>query len=156
ALIAHILSQKYIMQTSTDLVEGVLYNIRLRVADKIRHSELQAFERIGRSRIYSNVTKETITISQAAPGIVSACQSAILVLFALVYLAWLSKAVFLITVILAVVGVAIHLQRARERRADMQRGLQRENEFFDLLTHLLDGFKDVKMNTARSNDLADH
>src|SRR5689334_23217491 len=86
ALIAHILTQKYIMQTSTDLVEGVLYNIRLRVADKIRHSELQAFERIGRSRIYSNVTKETITISQAAPGIVIACQSAIMVLFALVYL----------------------------------------------------------------------
>src|ERR1700754_2147682 len=66
ALIAHILSQKYIMQTSTNLVEGVLYNIRLRIADKIRHAELQAFERIGRSRIFSNVTKETITISQAA------------------------------------------------------------------------------------------
>jgi len=156
ALIAHILSQKYIMQTSTDLVEGVLYNIRLRVADKIRLSELQAFERIGRSRIYSNVTKETITISQAAPGIVIACQSALMVLFALVYLAWLSKAVFLITVILAVVGVAIHLERAKERRGDMQKGLERENEFFDLLTHLLDGFKDVKMSTTRSADLADH
>src|ERR1041384_3887927 len=40
ALITHILSQKYIMQTSTNLVEGVLYNIRLRIAERIRHSEL--------------------------------------------------------------------------------------------------------------------
>jgi putative ATP-binding cassette transporter len=156
ALIAHILSQKYIMQKSVDLVEGVLYNIRRRVADKIRNSELQAFEKIGRSRIYSNITKETITISQAASPIVIACQSGIMVLFALVYLAWLSLAVFLATVILAAVGISIHVERAKERRADMQKGFDRENEFIDLLTHLLDGFKEVKMSTARSADLAYH
>lgn len=156
AIITHILSQKYIMQRSVDLVEGVLFSIRLRVADKIRHSELQAFEKIGRSRIYSNITKETITISQAASPIVIACQSGIMVLFALIYLAWLSMAVFLATVVLAIVGISIHLQRARERRADMQRGLERENDFIDLLTHLLDGFKEVKMSTARSEDLAHH
>lgn len=156
ALFAHILSQRYIMQTSTDLVEGVLYNIRLRIAEKIRHSELRAFERIGRARIYTNVTKETITISQSAPAIVIACQSAFMTLFALLYLAWLSRAVFLVTLVLAVVGVSIHLKRTRARRADMQRGFERENEFFDLLTHLLDGFKDVKMSTTRSDDLAAH
>lgn len=155
-LIGHILAQKYIMQRSTELVEGVLSNIRLRIADKIRSSELQAFERVGRSRIYSSVTKETITISQAAQPVIVACQSGIMVLFALIYLAWLSWAVFLVTVVLTIIGVSIHMQRARERRVDMQRALERENEFIDVLTHLLDGFKEVKMNTARSEDLASH
>jgi putative ATP-binding cassette transporter len=38
----------------------------------------------------------------------------------------------------------------------MQKAYIRENEFFELLTHLLDGFKEVKMSTARSEDLAEH
>ena len=156
ALVGHIWSQKYILQTSAVLVEGVLSNIRLRIADKIRDSELQYFEKIGRSRIYSNVTKETVTISQAAPTIVIAGQSGIMVVFALLYLAWLSLAALLVTVILIIIGGSVHLSRLRERRAEMQRALTRENQLFDLLTHLLDGFKEVKMNEARSDDLGDH
>jgi putative ATP-binding cassette transporter len=155
-LAGHILSQKYIMQRSTDLIEEVLSNIRLRVANKILGSELQAFEKVGRSRIYSSITKETVTISQAAQPVIVACQSAIMVLFALIYLAYLSWAVFLVTVVLTALGVSIHLQRAKERHVYMQGSIERENDFFDLMTHLLDGFKEVKMSTARSEDLAAH
>jgi putative ATP-binding cassette transporter len=156
ALGGHIVSQKYIMQRSTDLIEEVLSNIRLRVVSKILNSDLQAFEGVGRSRIYSNITKETVTISQAAQPIIVACQSGIMVLFALIYLGYLSWAVFLVTVTLTLVGVSIHLQRARERRVYLQGALERENEFFDLVTHLLDGFKEVKMSTSRAEALAGH
>jgi putative ATP-binding cassette transporter len=156
ALVGHILSQKYILQTSTELVEAVLSSIRLRVVEKIRASELQSFEKIGRARIYSNVTKETVTISQATPQIVVATQSGIMMFFAMIYLAWLSLPVFFATVVLSVIGVSFHLVRRRERYEYMQKAHSRENEFFELLTHLLDGFKEVKMSTARSEDLVEH
>jgi putative ATP-binding cassette transporter len=155
-LVGHILAQKYILVTSTELVEGVLSSIRLRVVGKISASELQSFEKIGRARIYSNVTKETVTISQATPPIVVAAQSGVMIFFALIYLAWLSLPVFFVTVILSAVGISFHLIRRRERYEYMQKAHERENEFFELLTHLLDGFKEVKMSTARSEDLVEH
>ena len=155
-LIGHILAQKYILVTSTELVEGVLSSIRLRVVEKIRASELQSFEKIGRTRIYSNVTKETVTISQATPPIVVAAQSAIMIFFAMIYLAWLSLPVVFVTVIISAIGISFHLVRRRERYEYMKKAHSRENDFFELLTHLLDGFKEIKMSAARSEDLVEH
>src|SRR5262249_1791666 len=102
-LIVHIIAKKRVMSKSSDMVEGVLSNIRLSIAEKIRQSELQAFEHIGRARIYSIVTKETVRISEASPTLIIAAQSGIMVFFALVYLAWLSMVVLLVTVLMVIV-----------------------------------------------------
>lgn len=152
-LIVHIVAKKRVMSKSSDMVEGVLSNTRLSIAEKIRKSELQSFEHIGRARIYSIVTKETIRISEAAPTLIIAAQSGIMVFFALIYLAWLSTIVLLVTVLMVIIGGSIHLRWARLRHSDMQKAVDCETDFFDLLIHLLDGFKEVKMSMARSGGL---
>lgn len=149
----YIITQRHILLVSIEEVERLLDLIRVRISDRIRRSELLAVERMGRTEIYAGVNRETQTISQAASTIIVACQSALLVLFSVMYLAWVSMTAFVLTVIVAAVGMFMHFRRSAELNRLREESVARETHFFDGLTHLLEGFKEVKISEPRSADL---
>lgn len=156
AISIYVLAQKSLMASSTTLVETILNNLRQRLTNKIRQAELLPLEGIGRARIYAGVSTEIQTISQATQPIIIACQAAFLVGFSLVYLAWLSLTALVLMLSLTVIGLSIHFQKVREMSAHLKESFVRDNRFFEALTHVLDGFKEVKMNEPRSRDLYRH
>lgn len=149
-------SQKLLMVATVVEVERVLHSIRVRVTDRVRRSELPALESIGRARLYETVNHDTMEISQATLVVAIGCQSAVLLLFASLYLAWLSVA----ALVLCVAGVALAAWVYFLNRGDlvvqMHATVARQNEFFDRLTHVLDGFKQVKLHAPRSRELFEH
>jgi putative ATP-binding cassette transporter len=159
AISAFILSQRYILMTSVLEVERILHRIRVSVSEHARHADLSDLERIGRSEIYASVNRETVTISQAASTLIIACQSLMMIVFSMLYLGWLSRTAFLLTIALTYLGLLMHFRKSAEFNALLQDATQRENRFFEGLTHLLDGFKEVKLNarrgTALMNELRD-
>ena len=152
----YILTQRHILFTSIREVERLLHDIRVRVADRLRRSHLLAIERVGRSDIYGIVNRETQHISQAAGTLIVAGQSVLMVLFAVVYLALLSRAAFVIAAVITWMGLTVHFRRAAELNSLLQEAQTQENRFLDSLTHLLDGFKETRMSRARSHDLFTH
>ena len=151
-----IVSQRHIMVASTAEIEAVLHQVRVRLADKIRHADLLPLEKIGRSRIYASISKETQTISQAAAAIVVGCQASILVFFTLLYLAWLSLTAWVLFVTGISFALVVYFRKAKAFNRQLHESMARENVLFESLTHMLDGFKEVKMNSERSDDLFDH
>lgn len=156
AILLYIFTQKYILSISAVEVERVVERIRTRLADKIRKSDLLSLEHLGRSQVYASVNRETQTLSQATAPIIIACQGGIFLFFSLFYMFTLSRIAFVLTLIILGVAIFIHFGRHRELMAQLQRSMDRENYFFEILTHLLDGFKEVKLNEKRSTDLFDH
>ncbi|HVR98286.1 MAG TPA: cyclic peptide export ABC transporter [Thermoanaerobaculia bacterium] len=155
-LCLYIVTQKHLLTTSTVEIERILDKIRVRIADKIRHAELLPLERIGRSAIYASVSKDTLAISQAAVTIMVACQSAMLIVFTVLYLAWLSPLAFALSLVIGWIALSIHFRDSQQLHSDLHEALLRENRFFDVLTHLLDGFKEVKVHRPRSAGLFAH
>ncbi len=150
AIAAFILTQRHILLTSVLEVERVLHRIRISVSDRIRLADLYELERIGRSEIYASVNRETVTISQAAPTLVIASQSTLMILFSMLYLAWLSLTAFWLTIALTCAGLLMHFRKAAVLNALLQEAATRENRFFDRLTDLIDGFKEVKLSEPRA------
>jgi cyclic peptide transporter len=101
------------------------------------------------------VSRDTQTISQSATPIIVAVNSAILVVFTGAYIAILSLPAFLVTIAVLGVGVLVHLQKRDEMMRDLQIATERENAFLDVVTHLLEGFKEVRLSTRRSRELYD-
>jgi putative pyoverdin transport system ATP-binding/permease protein len=130
--------------------------VRMRITDKIRHTELRYVEDTGYSEIYNRLSQDTITVSQSATLLVSAAQSAIMLLFCLVYIAWLSVSGFLIILAAVISGIIIFLGRQRVIADDLRQAATTERYFFDRLGHLLRGFKEVKLNGRKSHDLYHH
>lgn len=150
-----VFSQRAILLTTVLEVEKILDKIRVRLTDLIRRADLLPIEHLGRSKIYASMQSETVTISQAAQMITIAFQSALMVVFSFAYLAWISKAAFALTFIMTLVAAIMFLRRNAEVTALLHESRQREDEFFDALTHLLDGFKEVRLSQPRGDDVFD-
>jgi putative ATP-binding cassette transporter len=153
ALLIYLQSQRYILATTTIEVEAAIHRIRLRLMDHVRHSELLPLESIGRSEIVGAITKETQTLSQAATVVVIAAQGSVLILFAGFYVAYQSLPAFLLSVVIVTVAALGYLSRSRKLRAEIRESLQSENTMLDRLSDLLAGFKEVRLNWPRSEDL---
>jgi putative ATP-binding cassette transporter len=155
-IVIFILAQYYILVRSTVVVETVLNRIRLRLVDLIGEADLYPVERLGRSAIYTSISKEIIAISQATTTIIVACQSGLLILFSVIYLAVLSRTAFFIVLALTGVGISVHFQKSRDMQAQMHQAIRTENRFFDLLNQVLDGFKEMKLNRVLAATLKRH
>ena len=146
-------SQSSFMLRAVSEVERALDRVRTRLANKIRRCDLGPLEQIGRTAIYNSITKDTTTISRAALMLVVCVQAAITIVFTAVYVLLLSPLAFFMTVASTVAIGFAYRWKLKQIHVQLQESLQRENELFDSLTHLLDGFKEVRLNRDRSDDL---
>lgn len=155
AIAIFIVTQKRLMVDVCHQVERLIHRLRLRLLERARHAEFLEIEEIGRSEIYACLSRETQIISQAAPNIVIAVQSAVLVLFTMMYMLALSGTAFVLSALATTVGSAIHLSRSAEVKKQLRLAFTRENDLVEGFNDMLDGFKEVKMSSARSAEIAE-
>jgi putative pyoverdin transport system ATP-binding/permease protein len=128
----------------------------MRISQKIRSTELLFIENTGRADVYSRLSQDTVVISQATTYLFLVAQAGFMVTFSLLYLAWLSFVSFTITMIAIVVGAMVFLAKRGGIAQDFQIAASKESEFFDTLSHLLDGFKELKVNRNKSDAIFSH
>jgi cyclic peptide transporter len=155
-LAIYLVAQREILRVTVNEVERILDGVRGRLTGRLRDADLMPIEHLGRPQIYASIQRDTLTISQAAQMIAMACQSTVMLVFAFAYLAWLSRAAFGLTLVATVISAGIYLRRSEETSARMHLTMQREHDFLDALTHMLDGFKEVRLSEPRATELHGH
>jgi putative ATP-binding cassette transporter len=153
ALLLFIKTQYYVTITTTAEIESIIHKIRTRIMDQIRRSELLSIESIGRARIVAAVTSDTAILTQASNMLAFTVQGAVLIVFVAIYVAFLSVAAILTTIVVVSIAAVIFHQKNRRLVSEKQRAAAWERRLFDRLTDFLDGFKEVRLNSARSMDL---
>jgi putative ATP-binding cassette transporter len=155
SLFLFIKTQYYVTITTTAEIEAIIHKLRLRLMDQVRHSELLEMENIGRARIVAAITSDTAVLTQASNLLAFTIQGAVLIFFVAIYVAFLSVMAILITiVVVGTAGVIFHLKNKR-LAAEKQEAAAWERRLFDRLTDFLDGFKEIRLNKARSDELYD-
>jgi putative ATP-binding cassette transporter len=155
ALLFFIKVQHYILITTTAEIEAIIHRLRLRLMNHVRRSELLPLESIGRAEIVSAITKDTATLTQASNTLAFVAQGSVLVSFVAIYVAYLSLLAFVLSA--GIVGTAALVLQARSRQLaiETREASIWENRLYDRLLDLLDGFKEVRLSSLRSNDLFD-
>ena len=153
ALFLFIKTQNYILLTATAEIEAIIHTLRVRLMDRVRHSELLPLDGIGRAQIVAAVTKETATLTQASNSLAFAAQGGVLILFVAIYVAYLSLLAFALSVIIVGIAAALFQSRNRQLAIAAREAAEWENRLFNRLMDLLDGFKEVRLNSPRSEDL---
>ncbi len=151
-----IVSQKFILTTGISIIEEILGKIRLRLSDKIRRTDLLNIEQIGKAEIYNRLTQECTLISQMAPYVITALQSAIMLVFMFGYIAIISMMAAILLTVLIIFGVFVFHKNNIQVYAELEETTKAEVKFFVSLTNILDGLKEVKLNRKKSNDLYSH
>jgi putative ATP-binding cassette transporter len=155
SLFLFIKTQFYVTITATAEIEAIIHKLRLRVMDQVRRSELLAMERIGRSRIVAAITSDTAVLTQASNTLCFTVQGAVLIFFVGIYVAYLSFAAFAMTVVIVAAAATIFHLKNRSLIAQKRESAEWEGRLYDRLTDFMDGFKEVRLNRARSDDLFD-
>jgi putative ATP-binding cassette transporter len=155
ALYLFIKTQIYVTTTITGEIEAVVHRFRVRLMNEIRHSELLAVDRIGRSRIISAITGDTAILTQASNTLCYSVQAPILLLFVGIYVAYLSFSAFVMSVVIVTIASVIFHFRSRRLTQQRAAAIVQERRLFDRLADFLDGFKEVRLHAGRSDDLFD-
>ena len=149
-------SKRHVMNESRIIFEKLTSRICQRQIDKLRHAHMQDLENMGRAEIYSRITKELDTITHFSPIVVDAAQGAVLVGFSLIYLYALSKMTFLLMIGATILGSFFFLFKQKEITSYTEQSTQKEIALFTGLSHILDGFKEIKLDRAKNNALMGH
>jgi putative pyoverdin transport system ATP-binding/permease protein len=155
SLYLFIKTQIYVTTTITGEIEAVVHRFRVRLMNEIRHSELLAVDRIGRSRIISAITGDTAILTQASNTLCYTVQAPILLTFVGVYVAYLSLSAFVMSVVIVTLAGTIFHFRSRRLTEERAAAIVQERRLFDRLSDFLDGFKEVRLHAGRSDGLFD-
>jgi putative ATP-binding cassette transporter len=79
----------------------------------------------------------------------------VLICFVAIYVAFLSVAAIVTTIVIVSIAATIFHLKNRRLVAEKQQSAAWERKLFDRLTDFLDGFKEIRLNNARSDDLFD-
>lgn len=143
--------KRYALIQASVVVEHMVRNRLLRVADCMRRTELEIVEHLGRGELYSKLAKDTGLISQSGLILVNAAQQSFVLVFCLCYIAWLSKAAFAATLVTIGVGVIVYMRHAQRLEKLLQRLTVKEAELIDVVSHMVDGFKEIRLDRKKND-----
>ena len=146
-------SLRYILYESTRIAEAAVSSVRIRLADKIRRSDLLALESIGESDIYARISRDTAAIAQAARPMFAAAQSVVMIVFTMVYIAAVSPIAMLLCLGLIAGGAGIYLKDRAAYESGLKESSAQEDQLYDRLNGLLKGFKEIRINHLKSDDV---
>jgi len=149
-MLAFFIGKRYALIQASVIVEYMLKKRLDRVSDKIRNADLELVEGLGRGELYTKISQDTSLISQSGLIMVNAAQQSLVLVFCLCYIAWLSLPAFAATVGMVALGTTIYYRHAREAQDLLHRLKVREAELVDSLAHMVDGFKELRLNQKKS------
>lgn len=152
SLVGFFFCKKYVMDRTSEIVEKVVSRIRMRLADKIRKTNLDVLEKTGSGRLYSAISTHTLIISQSAALIVNALTAVFMVIFASLFVISLSKTAFALTALLFGWLVFYYSINQRKASESHKQCALMENDYFESFNDLLKGFKELKISTRKNDE----
>ncbi len=152
----YILSKRFALLSTAQLVQANLSATHTRLIGQVNNLSLDSFDKIGSQTIYRSLVENSEIIYESSRMAVSAASGAVMLLCSAVYVYFLSPAAFWITVLALIVGISIYQVFQRQTAQALRRYKINETRFFTLLGHFLSGFKELKVNAGKHQDIYQH
>lgn len=152
-VVLYLFSRRYVLDKAAYLVELSITRIRCRIANKTRKTELSTFEKVGASPLYARLTQDALFISNNAVPMLLNLQAFLMVGFMLIYIAWLSVTIFLMVAIGIILGTIAYVRYAEVYAYNWKMLSVKETDFFEKFSHILSGFKEIRINRNKSNEV---
>ncbi len=129
----------------------LIYDIRIKLVDKIFATAFQHFEKIDRGQVYATLNDDTNGIGNAARITVEVITSVITIVFAFLYLSFISGWATLLT--LLTIGVVATLYHVTSQQSEVffEGVRDTRNSYMRLINGLLDGFKELSLHRSKKD-----
>jgi len=131
----------------------IVRKMRVRLTDKLRRTELGFLEKIGHGKIYARIAQDTDLVQHGTPEALTVLEAALSCIFLFIYTFFISPAAFMALLCFLIVLYGIFFLNYFTIREKLNAARAMESDFFDLLNDTLAGFKEIKINTRKNNEL---
>jgi putative ATP-binding cassette transporter len=153
AVTLYALLQHFALGQAVAAAETALLRVRLRIIGKASRCSLRFVETDGDIGRFVPLSEDAGLISQGALSLAAAAQGMLTILFAVLYLAWLSPLTCVLALILYAILLPLSVGRQRRVRTGLGQAAAGDARFYDRFAGLLAGFKELKLNRPESDAL---
>ncbi|MBF0239311.1 MAG: cyclic peptide export ABC transporter [SAR324 cluster bacterium] len=134
------------------MVHEILEKIRNGILDHLRKISLRDFEKIEKSQINNVLTYDMDVILDASHVLAYLLTDFVIFLGVLIFLAWISFKVALITALIMLVCIVVYYLHQTSIQTFIEKGREQERQLFNAIQHQIFGFKELRMNDAKNDD----
>lgn len=146
-------ANRYVLDQSCFIIESTIVQIRKRIANKIRLAELSTLETIGISEFYSRTAQDASYVSNIAIALTGTIQVVFKIFFMLFYIGYLSSMALMLVLIGLTSGFYFYAKDTYIYSENWRILGRKETLFFDKLSNLLSGFKEVRINRQKNEEV---
>lgn len=155
ATVGFLFSQAWLVRLIATDLEHAVDQLRLGLADRARHADLLKLEAFGQTRLFDSISQASQAISQSSHYLAQTLQSTVLIIAIMAYIAVYNMIAFLLISGVLTAGTWVFLRLGRALQAHRQQAAAAEAVLFESASDLFDGFKEQRLNSARSQGLMD-
>lgn len=153
SMFLYIYGDRYVLSRALPVVGALIYDTQTRIVDKLRRSSLREYERIERTRIYSALSDNAELLVEATRYLADWISHIVMLLVSACYILSLSVEALLMVLLLDALGLTIFLMAQTSVAKELRKVRDLKSGFMTSVRHALDGFKELKINSAKSDDL---
>ncbi len=146
AFLLYIIGRKVLQTELIKVTFDIIYDLRMKLVQKIFNTSYQKFEKIERGRVLTTLNDDTNQISNAANLLVMLITSIITIIGAFIYLAAIAFWATAVTLLVVFAVAAIYYVVTQKTNVLFEQARDTQNVFMGLLNGLLDGFKELSMH----------
>jgi len=152
AFALYIIGRKILQTRLVKLTLSIVYDLRMKLVEKIFNTSYQKFEKIDRGRVFATLNDDTGQIGNAANIFVMLSTSIITIIGAFIYLATVAFWATALTLGVALTIASVYYVMMRKTRALFEEARDTQNEYLGCLEGMLAGFKELSMHLNKRNE----
>lgn len=146
SLFLYLMTRGFFQKNLVRFTRGLIYELRIKLIDKIFSTTFQKFEKIDRGRVYTALNDDVDTIGESANMFVMLITSFITALGAFMYLAFIAFWATILTISLVVFLCALYYFVSKSSNIYYDQARDTRNVFMRLINGMIDGFKEISLH----------
>ena len=144
----YVFGQKFVRSKMMWITNQYIYDLRIRLIDRIMRSNYDYFEKLSQGYINSIVNGDTEILSNSPNIIVGGITNFGTLLCCFVYLAILDVKAMLLSIVIIGLAVSVYLFAGRKNNRLWAEARELQDGFYNYINDLISGFKQLKLNFA--------
>ena len=144
-----LLSTHFAMKLGVILSSEMMHDLRINLARRIASTDFVVIENYDKGEIFAHFAVDVNQLVKTALSLINALQALVVLIFCLLYIAWLSEiGVFFILSSLAL-GISAYFYQYKKAREKQKSARTHEGRYIDAINKFLIGFIDLKLNSKK-------
>ncbi|NVO12366.1 MAG: cyclic peptide export ABC transporter [Bacteroidales bacterium] len=148
----YIIGRKLVQTKLFKITMSIVFDLRVKLANKIFATSYQYFEKLDRGRIYTTLNNDTATIGNSANVAVNLITSIITVLGGFIFLATIAFWATIITLASVTIIVVIYNNVIGKAEKYFEIARDTQNVYMKMVNGIIDGFKELSLQNKKKSE----